>query len=77
MKIVVLGGGESNERDVSSASASASSAALRTLGHEVVEVDPAAWPEPARFTLKVPAAPPDPMVEAALAHRVRSNLVDP
>ncbi|GAA2994794.1 D-alanine--D-alanine ligase [Kitasatospora albolonga] len=42
MRIVILCGGESPERDVSSASGRAVAAALLERGHEVVLVDPAA-----------------------------------
>lgn len=40
MKIVVLGGGNSSEREVSLRSASAVAKALRQAGHEVIELDP-------------------------------------
>ncbi|GAA2921693.1 D-alanine--D-alanine ligase [Streptomyces thioluteus] len=49
MRIVVLYGGESPERDVSSASGTSVARALLDRGHEVVLVDPAAeTPVPAR-----------------------------
>lgn len=40
MKIVVLGGGESPERDVSLRSAKSVAAAAKTAGYEVIEADP-------------------------------------
>lgn len=40
MNVVVLGGGDSPERDVSLRSAQAVSAALRQAGYQVLELDP-------------------------------------
>ena len=77
VKIIVLGGGESDERDVSSTSAAAVASALRTLGHEVEEVDPARWPEPAQFRSDVPPEPPDQDETIRLTERVRANLTTP
>lgn len=74
MKIVVFGGGESEERDVSSVSAAAVASALRTLGHDVEEVDPARWPEAAQFRSDVPPEPPDRDETIRLTERIRANL---
>lgn len=76
VRVVVMGGGESDERDVSSASAAAVSAALALRGHAVVEVDPARWPEPPQFRAAIPAEPPASAIAGDLVRRLRANLVD-
>jgi D-alanine-D-alanine ligase len=64
MKIAVLFGGTSAERDVSIASGSQVIAALRSAGHEVLAIDPAIGPirpedEANALNPKVAAKPPD------------------
>ncbi|MEU4195008.1 hypothetical protein AB0E69_24120 [Kribbella sp. NPDC026611] len=79
MRVVVLCGGESSERDVSRASGWAVSRALTSRGHDVALVDPAAEPpilaDPVRAgdAVRVPKEPPGP-ADPALQRRMYSAL---
>ncbi|KNB54002.1 D-alanine--D-alanine ligase family protein [Streptomyces caatingaensis] len=83
MRIVVLCGGESSERDVSLASGGSVARALLELGHEVLPVDPAAA-EPLRAgplrpgdTVEVAAVgkePPSPSDRPLLRRRMHAAL---
>lgn len=59
---------------MSAASAAAVASALRTLGHDVVEIDPARWPDAAQFRPDVPSDPPDRDETIRLTQRIRANL---
>ncbi|WP_225731456.1 MULTISPECIES: ATP-grasp domain-containing protein [unclassified Nocardia] len=72
----MLGGGESNERDVSAASAAAVIEALRASGHSVTAIDPATWPAPARFSAQVGRNAPSEAEGVRLAAAFRANLRD-
>ncbi|MFI9510788.1 ATP-grasp domain-containing protein [Nocardia sp. NPDC052566] len=74
MKITVLGGGESNERAVSAASAAAVANALRALGHSVDEIDPAVWPRAATFAAQIGVDAPPAAEAKQLEADFRSNL---
>src|SRR5215469_12240284 len=69
MKIAVLFGGLSEERDVSIASASQIIPALRSRGHEVLAIDTATGrlPPAAEQRLLTAAVAPEPPSEAQLA----------
>ena len=76
MKIAVLFGGASSERDVSIASAAQIIAALRGLGHEVIAIDTATGrlPHAAEQKLLTSAVAPEPPPEAELARLGGSAL---
>ncbi|GGL94497.1 hypothetical protein GCM10010129_43060 [Streptomyces fumigatiscleroticus] len=74
MYVVVLGGGENDERAVSAATACAAETALRESGHVVTTLDPARWPESARFVSTVPESEPDAGETRRLTDRLESNL---
>jgi D-alanine-D-alanine ligase len=76
MRIAVLFGGTSAERDVSIASGAQVVAALRSAGHDVVAIDPAVGLIPRdreRAALK-PGVAPIPPDEAALGHMRQVDL---
>jgi D-alanine-D-alanine ligase len=79
MRVVVLCGGESSERDVSRASGWAVARALTGRGYDVALVDPAAEqpvladPVPAGDVVPVPKAPPGP-ADPALRRRMYAAL---
>ncbi|WP_427890068.1 D-alanine--D-alanine ligase family protein [Kribbella sp. GL6] len=81
MRVVVLCGGESSERDVSRSSGWAVAKALTERGHEVVLIDPAA-PEPVLAervsvddaAVPVPSVPPSAAERAALRERMYAAL---
>ena len=76
MKIAVLFGGTSEERDVSIASAAQVIPALRGLGHEVVAIDTATGrlPPSAEQTLLTNGVAPEPPSRTALSHMRESAL---
>ncbi|MFF7135753.1 D-alanine-D-alanine ligase [Streptomyces sp. SAI-126] len=74
MRVVVLGGGESEERAVSASTACAAEAALCRSGHDVHCLDPARWPETAHFEGAVPSSIPDALETGRLTERLQSNL---
>src|SRR5579883_2939941 len=76
MKIAVLFGGASSERDVSIASAAQIIPALRGLGHEVIAIDTATGrlPHAAEQKLLTSAVAPEPPPEAELARLGGSAL---
>jgi D-alanine-D-alanine ligase len=76
MKIAVLFGGTSEERDVSIASAAQVIPALRGLGHEVVAIDTATGrlPPSAEQALLTNGVAPEPPSRTALSHMRESAL---
>jgi len=76
MKIAVLFGGASEERDVSIASAAQIIPALRELGHEVIAIDTATGrlPHAAEQRLLTSSVAPEPPTETALARLGGSAL---
>lgn len=74
MRVTVLAGGESDERDVSRVSGTSVAAALRSTGHTVQMVDPALWPAPAVPLERVPKRAPDEAETVALAETFAGNL---
>jgi D-alanine-D-alanine ligase len=76
MKIAVLFGGTSEERDVSIASASQIIPALRSLGHEVIAIDSATGrlTQEAESRMLISGVAPEPPSSAALAGLRASEL---
>lgn len=74
MRVTVLAGGESDERDVSRVSGTSVATALRSAGHAVEILDPALWPRRAAVLERVPERAPDEAEAAALAVTFAGNL---
>lgn len=77
MRVTVLAGGESDERDVSRVSGTSVAAALRSAGHAVTFLDPARWPVRAVSLERVPERAPDEAEGTALADTFAGNLSTP
>jgi D-alanine-D-alanine ligase len=76
MRVTVLAGGESDEREVSRVSGTSVAAALRSAGHTVRLLDPALWPSPAVPLERVPERAPDEAEAAVLADTFAGNLAN-
>jgi D-alanine-D-alanine ligase-like ATP-grasp enzyme len=77
VRVTVVAGGESDERDVSRVSGTSVAAALRSAGHAVTVLDPARWPVRAVSLERVPERAPDEAEAAALADTFAGNLATP